>query len=71
MAVSLTLIEFLRLLYLPPAAERIAGFYIRFRGHARLLGQKNKKKKNPERFDNVTTRPPIKRSVSATQKARF
>ena len=46
-AVSLTLIEFLRLLYLPPATERIAGFYISFRGHARLLGQKNKQKKNP------------------------
>ena len=44
----LTLIEFLRLLYLPPAVERIAGFYIRFTGHARLLGQKNQKKKNPE-----------------------
>ena len=70
-AVSLTLIEFLRLLYLPPAVERIAGFYIRFTGHARLLGQKNQQQKKTLRFDRVTTRPPIKRSVSATQKARF
>ena len=26
----------------PPAAERIAGFHIRFTGHARLLSQKKK-----------------------------
>ena len=41
MAVSVTPIEFLRLLYFPAAAEGKAGFHIRFTSHARLLG-KNK-----------------------------
>ena len=47
--VSLTPIELLRLLYFLPAAERIAGFYIRFTGHARLLGKKRTSRKKSEK----------------------
>ena len=77
-AVILTPIELLRLLYFLPAAERVAGFYIRFKGHARLLGKKRTSRKKSEKWsplyklvDSVTTRLLIKCSVWASQNERY